>query len=88
MTSPFFQIFDDEFLDVLGANATIRMIAQNETFAFAHEAPIWHPATDQVSTGVFDSLDLRLEDEDAMFGKLIRTLHRFSLLRMMGERSG
>ena len=48
-TPPFFQIFDDEFLDVLGPNATIRMIAQNTTFAFAHEAPIWHPATDQVS---------------------------------------
>ncbi|KAF8631744.1 hypothetical protein AX15_002224 [Amanita polypyramis BW_CC] len=45
---PFFQIFDPAFLTVLGPNATIYEIASNDTFAFAHEAPIYDPVTDQV----------------------------------------
>ena len=69
---PFFQVFSDEFLDVLGSNATIRMIAQNETFAFAHEAPIWVPETDQVST-----IPLIILDDQTQFRL------RFSSHRMM-----
>ena len=45
---PFFQIFSKEFLKVLGPNPSIRVIAQNDSFAFAHEAPIWFPPTDEV----------------------------------------
>ena len=47
-TPPFFQVFDEAFLDILGPNASIREIAADPTFAFAHEAPIWDPTTDEV----------------------------------------
>lgn len=45
---PFFQIFDSSFLDILGANATINQISSNNSFLYAHEAPIYYPATDEV----------------------------------------
>ena len=45
---PFFQIFDQAFLSILGPNPSIREVASNATFAFAHEAPIYVPATDEV----------------------------------------
>jgi gluconolactonase len=45
---PFFQIFTDEFVSVLGKNASIRLIAQNESFSFGYEAPIWVPESDEV----------------------------------------
>ncbi|OBZ77325.1 Gluconolactonase [Grifola frondosa] len=45
---PFFQIFDPAFLTVLGHTPSIRVVASNPTFAFAHEAPIWVPSTDEV----------------------------------------
>ncbi|KAJ7879388.1 D-lactonohydrolase-like protein [Mycena leptocephala] len=47
-TPPFFQIFDRAFLDILGPSPSIRLIASNESFAFAHEAPIWIPETGEV----------------------------------------
>ncbi|VDB92365.1 unnamed protein product [Peniophora sp. CBMAI 1063] len=47
-TPPFFQVFDEAFLDILGSNSTIRAIATDPTFAFAHEAPIWDSTTDEV----------------------------------------
>ncbi|KIK36698.1 hypothetical protein CY34DRAFT_811073 [Suillus luteus UH-Slu-Lm8-n1] len=40
---PFIQVFDPSFLDVIGSSATIRSIASNPGFAFAHEAPIYVP---------------------------------------------
>jgi len=45
---PFFQVFDPTFLYILGSSASIHEIASNDTFAFAHEAPIYDPVTDQV----------------------------------------
>lgn len=45
---PFFQVFDPAFLSILGPNASIRAIASNPVFAFAHEAPIWNPSTDEI----------------------------------------
>ena len=48
MVTPFFQVFHPEFLDILGPNATIRSIAANPDFAFANEAPVWVPDTDEV----------------------------------------
>ncbi|KAK1236595.1 hypothetical protein PQX77_000147 [Marasmius sp. AFHP31] len=45
---PFFQVFDVSFLTVLGENPSIREIARNDTFAFAHEAPVYNPSTDEV----------------------------------------
>jgi gluconolactonase len=48
-TPPFFQVFHPDFLtDVLGGNATIHQVASNATFAFAHEAPIYDPETDEL----------------------------------------
>ncbi|KAG1883845.1 calcium-dependent phosphotriesterase [Suillus subluteus] len=38
---PFIQVFDSSFLDITGPSATIRKIASNPGFAFAHEAPIY-----------------------------------------------
>jgi gluconolactonase len=40
-TPPFIQVFDSSFLDITGPSATIRKIASNPGFAFAHEAPIY-----------------------------------------------
>ncbi|KZT71085.1 D-lactonohydrolase-like protein [Daedalea quercina L-15889] len=45
---PFFQIFHPGFLKVLGQNPSIRAITSNPGFAFAHEAPIWVPETDEL----------------------------------------
>nr|GAT53529.1 predicted protein [Mycena chlorophos] len=47
-TPPYFQVYDDRFLDVLGPNPSIRVIVENDTFAFAHEAPVWIPSTNQI----------------------------------------
>ena len=33
---------------MLGKNARITEVARNDSFAFAHEAPIWDPATEDV----------------------------------------
>jgi gluconolactonase len=40
---PFIQVFDHSFLDIIGSSATIRSIASNPGFVFAHEAPIYVP---------------------------------------------
>ncbi|THH13530.1 hypothetical protein EW146_g6704 [Bondarzewia mesenterica] len=45
---PFFQVFHPSFLSILGFNASIRVVASNASFAFAHEAPIWDRTTDEV----------------------------------------
>lgn len=47
-TPPFFQIFDPGFLTILGPNPSFHQVASNATFAFAHEAPIFVPETDEV----------------------------------------
>ncbi|PPR00677.1 hypothetical protein CVT24_000965 [Panaeolus cyanescens] len=51
---PFFQIFNQEFLEILGDNPSFHRVAQNTTFAFAHEAPIYVPETDEVFFGSND----------------------------------
>ena len=47
-TPPFFQIFDPGFLTILGPNPSFHQVASNATFAFAHEAPVYVPETDEV----------------------------------------
>ncbi len=47
-TPPFFQIFDPAFLSILGPSPSFREIASNATYAFAHEAPIYNEATDEL----------------------------------------
>ena len=49
-TPPFFQVFHCDFVDkVLGGDARVTRIAHNPDFAFAHEAPIYLPATDELT---------------------------------------
>ncbi|KAJ7230568.1 D-lactonohydrolase-like protein [Mycena pura] len=48
VTPPYFQVYDDRFNAILGPNPTIRVIVENDTFAFAHDAPMWVPAKDQM----------------------------------------
>ncbi|KIY48838.1 calcium-dependent phosphotriesterase, partial [Fistulina hepatica ATCC 64428] len=43
-----FQVFDKEFYTILGDNPTINSVTSDPTFAFAHEAPVWVPETDDV----------------------------------------
>ncbi|KAG0701928.1 hypothetical protein DFH29DRAFT_537542 [Suillus ampliporus] len=40
---PFIQVFDPSFLEITGSSATIRSIASNPGYAFAHEAPVYVP---------------------------------------------
>ncbi|KAF8492523.1 hypothetical protein JB92DRAFT_3002938, partial [Gautieria morchelliformis] len=47
-TPPVFQVWDSSFLDILGSNPSVRLISGRDDFAFAHEAPIWIPATNEV----------------------------------------
>ncbi|KAL1747205.1 hypothetical protein HDZ31DRAFT_32451 [Schizophyllum fasciatum] len=47
-TPPFFQVYDKTFAHMLGRKATIIEVARNDSFAFAHEAPIYDPATEDV----------------------------------------
>ncbi|KAJ6561497.1 calcium-dependent phosphotriesterase [Mycena vulgaris] len=49
-TLPCFQVFDDAFYDIIGhgAAAALFAVTSDPTFAFAHEAPVWVPATDEV----------------------------------------
>ncbi|TFK91302.1 D-lactonohydrolase-like protein [Polyporus arcularius HHB13444] len=63
-TPPFFQVLHHEFLKILGPSATIRAIAANPTFAFAHEAPIWVPKTDEVFFASNDGGALGMSDID------------------------
>ncbi|KAJ6624838.1 D-lactonohydrolase-like protein [Mycena sp. CBHHK59/15] len=48
LTPPYFQVFDDRFRDILGPAPSIRVIVENDTFPFAHDAPMWVPSTDDV----------------------------------------
>ncbi|KAI0764122.1 D-lactonohydrolase-like protein [Irpex lacteus] len=63
-SSPFFQVFDPAFLDILGPKPSIRAIASNPGFAFAHEAPIWVPRTNEVFFASNDGGDLGFSDID------------------------
>lgn len=48
-SAPFFQVFHPDFVTkVLGSSASIRVVASNPGFAFAHEAPVWVPETDEI----------------------------------------
>ncbi|KAH9923811.1 D-lactonohydrolase-like protein [Fomitopsis serialis] len=61
---PFFQTFHPGFLKILGSNPSIRVIASNPGFAFAHEAPIWVPETDEVFFSSQDGGYLGFSDWD------------------------
>ena len=61
-TSPFFQVFHPDFLTILGPNARINEVARNNTFAFAHEAPIYDPTLDTVFFASNDGGALGMSD--------------------------
>ena len=61
---PFFQVFDAAFLDILGPNPSLRSVSSDPTFAFAHEAPIWIPDTDEVAFSSNDGGALGRSDID------------------------
>ncbi|KZV79538.1 calcium-dependent phosphotriesterase [Exidia glandulosa HHB12029] len=63
-TAPFFQVFHDDFLDILGPHASIVAIASNPGFAFAHEAPIFDPSTDDLFFASNDGGPLGFSDID------------------------
>ncbi|TCD59896.1 hypothetical protein EIP91_011211 [Steccherinum ochraceum] len=63
-TPPFFQVFDPRFLQILGPNPSIRIVASNPEFAFAHEAPIWLQETDEVTFASNDGGALGMSDLD------------------------
>ncbi|KAF7317880.1 SGL domain-containing protein [Mycena kentingensis (nom. inval.)] len=48
LTPPYFQVYDDRFMDIIGPNPTLRVIVENDTFPFAHDGPIWVPSTNEV----------------------------------------
>ncbi|KAF7356975.1 SGL domain-containing protein [Mycena venus] len=48
LTPPYFQVYDDRFNAILGPNPTIRVIVENDTFQFAHDAPMWIKETDEI----------------------------------------
>ncbi|KAJ7777347.1 D-lactonohydrolase-like protein [Mycena metata] len=48
LTPPYFQVYDERFNAILGPNPSIRVIVENDTFAFAHDGCVWIEATDQV----------------------------------------
>ena len=45
---PVFQVFDPDFLKILGPNPSVRRITEIKDYMFAHEAPVWSPETDEV----------------------------------------
>ena len=63
-TPPFFQIFDKSFLEVLGETPAFYEVASNETFAFAHEAPIYVAESDQLFFASNAGGDLGMSDWD------------------------
>ncbi|KAG6902430.1 hypothetical protein C0995_016609 [Termitomyces sp. Mi166 len=72
---PFFQIFDPAFLTILGPNPSIREVASNSTFAFAHEAPIYVPDTNEVFFASNDGGPLGMSDlnHNSVVGKISLT---------------
>ncbi|PPQ74581.1 hypothetical protein CVT26_007801 [Gymnopilus dilepis] len=70
--APFFQIFDPAFLDIIGPNPTFNEVASNATFAFAHEAPIFNPGTNEVFFASNDGGALGMSDinHNNRYGKI------------------
>jgi len=71
-TPPFFQVFDEAFLKILGPDAVIRQVAVNDTFAFAHEAPIFNEATNELFFASNDGGALGMSDleHNSLYGKI------------------
>lgn len=42
-----FHVYDEAFLEILGSNPTLTLIAQTDSDPLFHEAVVWHRATDE-----------------------------------------
>lgn len=86
-TPPVFQVFDQAFLEILGPDASIVEIASNAAFAFAHEAPVYVAATDEVFFASNDGGPLGNSDLDHnnMVSKLSLTDTERALQRSGGK---
>lgn len=69
---PFFQVFHEGFLDILGSSPSIREVASNASFAFAHEAPVYFPEMDEMFFASNDGGSLGMSDLDHnnVYGKI------------------
>ncbi|KAH9476484.1 Lactonohydrolase oryL [Psilocybe cubensis] len=57
-TAPFFQIFDDRFLDVIGENPIFRVVSSDTSvLSYAREAPVYVASTDELFFAGFDPTD-------------------------------
>lgn len=45
---PYFQVYNEEFFEILGPDPAIRVIVENDTFPFAHDGCVWIPDADEV----------------------------------------
>ncbi|KAG6837406.1 hypothetical protein H0H93_010024 [Arthromyces matolae] len=74
-TPPFFQIFNQDFIKILGPTPSIREVASNSTFAFAHEAPIYVHDTNEIFFASNDGGPLGLSDleHNNVIGKISLT---------------
>ncbi|KAF9053553.1 D-lactonohydrolase-like protein [Hymenopellis radicata] len=61
---PFFQAFDVSFFDILGDSPSIHQVAENATWAFAHEGPVYVSETDEVFFASRAGGDLSFSDWD------------------------
>ncbi|CEI62400.1 unnamed protein product [Fusarium venenatum] len=43
-----FHVYDDEFLDVIGKDPSLTLVATSESDPIFHEAVVWYPPTDEV----------------------------------------
>ena len=43
-----FHVYDDEFLDVIGKDPSLTLIATSESDPIFHEAVVWYPPTEEV----------------------------------------
>lgn len=71
-TPPFFQVFHEDFLKILGDSPSIIEVASNDTYAFAHEGPIYLPEMDELwfcanAGGTLGDSDL---DHNSKVGKI------------------
>ncbi|KAF7370953.1 SGL domain-containing protein [Mycena sanguinolenta] len=48
LTPPYFQVYDERFDEILGPNPSVRVIVQNDSFAFAHDGPVWVNETNEI----------------------------------------
>lgn len=62
LTPPFFQIFNEGFFHILGESPSIQLITENDSYAFAHEAPVYLPEKNELWFSSNDGGPLGMSD--------------------------